>query len=284
MAIPQISLNNNVEIPQLGFGVYQVDPAETERIVSDALAAGYRHIDTAAAYFNEEAVGRAIASSGIPRNEIFVTTKLWISDAGDDGARRGFERSRTKLGLDYIDLYLIHQPYGDVYGSWRTMEKIYAEGGARAIGVSNFAPDRYLDLVLHNQIVPVVNQVETHPFLQRAEEQQFLAKHGTILESWGPFAEGRNQLFTNVVLTKIGDQYGKTTAQVVLRWFIQRGIIVIPKSVRPERMAENLDIFDFELSETDMAAIATLGGDASLFIDHTTPEAVEMLVHALTIE
>ena len=258
MAIPQISLNNNVEIPQLGFGVYQVDPAETERVVSDALAAGYRHIDTAAAYFNEEAVGRAIASSGIPRNEIFVTTKLWISDAGDDGARRGFERSRTKLGLDYIDLYLIHQPYGDVYGSWRTMEKIYAEGGARAIGVSNFAPDRYLDLVLHNQ--------------------------GTILESWGPFAEGRNQLFTNAVLTKIGDQYGKTTAQVVLRWFIQRGIIVIPKSVRPERMAENLDIFDFELSETDMAAIATLGGDTSLFIDHTSPEAVEMLVHALTIE
>ena len=186
MAIPQISLNNNVEIPQLGFGVYQVDPAETERVVSDALAAGYRHIDTAAAYFNEEAVGRAIASSGIPRNEIFVTTKLWISDAGDDGARRGFERSRTKLGLDYIDLYLIHQPYGDVYGSWRTLEKIYAEGGARAIGVSNFAPDRYLDLVLHNQIVPAVNQVETHPFLQRAEEQQFLAKHGTILESWGP--------------------------------------------------------------------------------------------------
>ena len=175
MAIPQISLNNNVEIPQLGFGVYQVDPAETERVVSDALAAGYRHIDTAAAYFNEEAVGRAIASSGIPRNEIFVTTKLWISDAGDDGARRGFERSRTKLGLDYIDLYLIHQPYGDVYGSWRTLEKIYAEGGARAIGVSNFAPDRYLDLVLHNQIVPAVNQVETHPFLQRTEEQQFLA-------------------------------------------------------------------------------------------------------------
>ena len=170
MAIPQISLNNNVEIPQLGFGVYQVDPAETERVVSDALAAGYRHIDTAAAYFNEEAVGRAIASSGIPRNEIFVTTKLWISDAGDDGARRGFERSRTKLGLDYIDLYLIHQPYGDVYGSWRTLEKIYAEGGARAIGVSNFAPDRYLDLVLHNQIVPAVNQVETHPFLQRNEE------------------------------------------------------------------------------------------------------------------
>ena len=164
------------------------------------------------------------------------------------------------------------------------MEKIYAEGGARAIGVSNFAPDRYLDLVLHNQIVPAVNQVETHPFLQRTEEQQFLAKHGTILESWGPFAEGRNQLFTNAVLTKIGDQYGKTTAQVVLRWFIQRGIIVIPKSVRPERMAENLDIFDFELSETDMAAIATLGGDASLFIDHTSPEAVEMLVHALTIE
>ena len=164
------------------------------------------------------------------------------------------------------------------------MEKIYAEGGARAIGVSNFAPDRYLDLVLHNQIVPAVNQVETHPFLQRTEEQQFLAKHGTILESWGPFAEGRNQLFTNAVLTKIGDQYGKTTAQVVLRWFIQRGIIVIPKSVRPERMAENLDIFDFELSETDMAAIATLGGDTSLFIDHATPEAVEMLVHALTIE
>ena len=272
-----VTLNNGVSMPILGFGVYQVPPEETERAVSQALEAGYRSIDTAAVYNNEEAVGRAIAASGIPRDDLFITTKLWISDAGEGSARQAFERSMDKLGLETLDLYLVHQPFGDYYGSWRAMEKLYAERRIRAIGVSNFFPDRLIDLINHNEIVPAVDQVETHPFFQRVADQNFMDKLGVRIESWGPFAEGRNGLFTHPTLTAIGEAHGKSVAQVVLRWLIQRGVVVIPKSVRPERMRENIDVFDFNLSDAEMMDVTALETGKSQFLDHRDPEAAKFL-------
>ncbi|MEV5901338.1 aldo/keto reductase [Streptomyces sp. NPDC052127] len=276
-AVPTVTLNNGVEMPVLGFGVYQIPPEQTEQAVSDALAAGYRALDTAAAYGNEEAVGRAIRSSGVPREELFVTTKLWISDAGEDRAGRAFDTSLRKLGLDHLDLYLIHQPYGDVYGSWRAMERLHAEGRARAIGVSNFHADRLVDLIDHNEVTPAVNQIETHPFHQRADDQAIMRERGVQIESWGPFAEGRNHLFTHPVLSEIAVAHGKSVAQVVLRWLVQREVVVIPKSVRAERMAENIDVFDFRLTGDQMAAVAALDTGESLFFDHRDPAMVSRL-------
>ncbi|MFD9267425.1 aldo/keto reductase [Streptomyces goshikiensis] len=273
-----VTLNNGVRMPILGFGVYQIPPEQTERAVTDALAAGYRLLDTAAAYGNEEAVGRAVRSSGIPRGELFVTTKLWIQDApADDNARRAFETSLTKLGLDHVDLYLMHQPFGDVYGQWRAMEDVGREGLAKAIGVANFYPDRLLDLILNNEVVPAVNQIETHPFFQRTADQELMREHGVQHQSWGGFAEGKNNLFTHPVLSEIGAAHDKSAAQVALRWLIQRDIITIPKSVNPGRMAQNLDVFDFELGEDQMAAIAALDTGASVFFDHRDPGAVAQL-------
>jgi diketogulonate reductase-like aldo/keto reductase len=273
-----VVLNNGVEMPILGFGVYQVtDAEECERSVSEALQTGYRLIDTAAVYMNEEAVGNAIRRSGVAREEIFVTTKLWISDAGYESAKKAFERSLQRLQLDYLDLYLIHQPFGDVYGSWRAMEELYKEGRVRAIGVSNFQPDRLMDLIVHNEVVPAVNQVETHPFHQQVEAQQFMRENGVQIESWGPFAEGRNNIFQNELLLSIAGKYDKTVAQVILRWLTQREVVVIPKSVRKERIVENFRIFDFELSAEDMAAIATLDTKQSLFFDHRDPKMVKTL-------
>ena len=270
-------LNNGVEMPVLGFGVYQVDEAICERCVSEALAAGYRSIDTEAAYMNERAVGRAVRRSGIPRGELFITTKLWVQDAGYESAKRAFAASLERLQLDYLDLYLIHQPFGDVYGAWRAMEELYREGKVRAIGVSNFQPDRLVDLILHNEVVPAVNQVETHPFCQQAEEAGIMARYGVQAEAWAPFAEGRNNLFGNEVLTDLAAKHRKSVAQVVLRWLIQRGIVVIPKSVHKERMAENIDVFDFTLPPEDMARIAALDMKQSCFLSHRDPQTVEWL-------
>lgn len=272
-----VTLNNGVEMPILGFGVYQVGPEETTQAVSDALAAGYRLIDTAEAYGNEEAVGSALASSGIPRDELFITTKLWVQDAGEANTKRSFDASARRLGLDYVDLYLIHQPFGDYYSEWRAMQDLHAEGRIRAIGVSNFPADRLLDLILNNDVVPAVNQIETNPFHQHADYQELMSGEGVQIESWGPFAEGRNNLFDNETLRAIGEPYGKSVAQVVLRWMLQRGVVVIPKSVRPERMAQNLDVFDFELSDDDMAAIADLDTASTQFFDHRDPEWVRRL-------
>lgn len=272
-----VTLNNGVVMPILGFGVYQIPPEQTEQAVSEALAVGYRLLDTAAAYLNEEAVGRAIRSSGIPREELFVTTKLWIQDAGEDKARRAFDASLRRLGLDHLDLYLIHQPFGDVYGSWRAMQKLYREGRVKAIGVSNFYPDRLIDLIDHNEVTPAVNQVETHPFFQRAAEQELMRERGVRIESWGPFAEGRNDLFTHPVLGDIAKEHGKSVPQVVLRWLVQREVVVIPKSVRADRMAENFDVFDFALTEADMARIAGMDTGRSLFFDHRDPAVVSRL-------
>ena len=276
-AIPTVTLSNGVEMPVLGFGVFQIPPEQTEQVVTDALAAGYRSLDTAAAYRNEEAVGRAIAASGIPRDELFVTTKLWIQDAGEENAKRAFELSLQRLGLDYLDLYLIHQPFGDYYGSWRAMQQLHRDGLVRAIGVSNFYPDRLVDLIDHNEIAPAVNQVECHPFFQRTADQELMRERGVQIESWGPFAEGRNNLFTDPTLSEIGAAHGKSVAQVVLRWLIQRDVVVIPKSVRPERMRENIDVFDFELTDDEMARIAALDTGASLFFDHRDPAMVSQL-------
>lgn len=271
------TLNNGVEMPVLGFGVYQVEESVCEQCVSDAIAAGYRSIDTASAYMNERAVGRAIRRSGVPRGELFVTTKLWVQDAGYESTRRAFAESLERLQLDYLDLYLIHQPFGDVYGSWRAMEELYREGKIRAIGVSNFQPDRLVDLILHNEVVPAVNQVETHPFCQQTEAAAVMAAEGVQIESWAPFAEGRNNLFGNEVLVSLAAKYRKSVAQVVLRWLIQRGVIVIPKSVRPERMAENIDVFDFRLAPEDMNLIAMLDTERSCFLSHRDPETVKWL-------
>ena len=277
----KVVLNNGVEMSILGFGVFQIpDADECERIVSEALRTGYRLIDTAAAYENEKAVGEAIKRSGLAREEIFVTTKLWIQDAGYESARKAFERSLQRLQLDYLDLYLIHQPFGDVYGSWRAMEELYREGMIRAIGVSNFQPDRIIDLIVHNEVVPAVNQIETHPFNQQTETQKFLQENNVQIESWGPFAEGKNNIFQNELLVSIGGKYGKSVAQVILRWLVQRGVVVIPKSVRKERMEENFNIFDFELSTEDMYAIPTLDTKQSLFFDHRDPKMVKMLGEA----
>ena len=273
-----VVLNNGVEIPLLGFGVYQVtDLKECEQSVLDAMQAGYRLIDTASAYGNEEAVGKAIRKSGVPREEIFVTTKLWIQDTGYEKTKKAFEKSLKNLGLDYLDLYLIHQPIGDVYGAWRAMEELYKAGKIRAIGVSNFHPDRLMDLKLFNEVVPAVNQIETHPFHQQIENQQFLQENGVQIESWGPFAEGRNDLFKNELLASIGKKHQKTVAQVVLRWLIQRGVVAIPKSVRKERIIENFNIFDFELNPADMESIATLDTKKSLFLDHRDAATVKWL-------
>lgn len=273
-----VTLNNGVEMPRLGFGVFQVaDPAECERSVLEALRVGYRLIDTAASYMNEAAVGAALKGSAVPREELFITTKLWVQDASYEGAKRAFETSMTKLGLEYLDLYLIHQPYGDVHGAWRAMEELYREGRIRAIGVSNFQPDRLMDLMVHNSVVPAVNQVETHPFCQQVENQAFMAENGVQIESWGPFAEGRNEMFSNALLASIAAAHGKNIAQVILRWLMQREVIAIPKSVRPERMLENFSIFDFELSPEEMASIATLDTKTSAFFDHRDPKMVKWL-------
>lgn len=275
---PTVTLNNGVEMPILGFGVFQVpDPAECQRSVLDALDVGYRLLDTAASYGNEAAVGAAIRESGIPRSDIFVTTKLWVEDASHDRAKAAFERSMDKLQLDYLDLYLIHQPYGDVYGAWRAMEDLHREGRVRAIGISNFYPDRAMDFALHNSIVPAVNQIEVHPFHQQHDAETVLRDLGIQPQAWGPFAEGKNGLFENEVLRGIGEKHGKSIAQVTLRWLIQRGIVAIPKSVRKERMAENFAIFDFALDDADVAAIAGLDQKASSFFDHRDPAMVKWL-------
>ena len=271
-------LNNGVEMPILGFGVFQItDAAQCEQCVVDAIQTGYRSLDTAASYLNEEAVGKGIKRSGIARKELFLTTKLWVQDAGYEKTKRAFDRSLKRLQTDYLDLYLIHQPFGDVHGSWRAMEELHAGGTIKAIGVANFQPDRIMDLILHNKVVPAVNQVETHPFNQQIEAQKFLKENNVQIESWGPFAEGKNNIFKNEILIAIGGKYKKTVAQVILRWLTQRGIVVIPKSIRKERMIENFDIFDFELRREDMEAIVSLDTKKSLFFDHRDPEMVKRL-------
>lgn len=276
-----VTLNNGVEMPILGFGVFQIPDEETQAAVEAALDAGYRHLDTAASYLNEEAVGLAIKNSGLARDELFITTKLWIQHAPagsvQDDTKRAFDNSLRRLGLDYVDLYLIHQPLGDYYSEWRAMQELHQDGLARAIGVSNFHLDRLVDLIDHNEIVPAVNQIETHPFHQRAADQAMMRERGVQIESWGPFAEGKNNLFTNPLLSSIADAHGKSVAQVVLRWLIQRDVVVIPKSVRPERMAQNLDVFDFTLTDEQMSRIAALDTGASLFFDHRDPAMVSWL-------
>ena len=276
-----VTLNNGAEMPILGFGVYQIPPEETQAAVEAALAAGYRHIDTAAAYGNEEAVGKAIVASGIARDELWITTKLWVqhNPGGrvEDDTRRAFDTSLRRLGLDVIDLYLIHQPFGDVYSEWRAMQELLGEGLVRSIGVSNFHPDRLVDLIDHSEIAPAVNQIETHPFYQRASDQALMENRGVQIESWGPFAEGRNELFTHPLLSAIGEAHDKSVAQVVLRWLIQRKVVVIPKSVKPDRMAQNFDVFDFALTDAEMGQIATLDTGESVFFDHRDPEWVGRL-------
>src|SRR6185436_10136889 len=273
-----VRLNNGVEMPILGFGVFQVkDLQECERSVLDAIATGYRLIDTAASYENEEAVGKAIKGSGVKRDELFITTKLWIQSNGYDGTKKAFDNSLKRLQLDYLDLYLMHQPYGDVYGEWRAMQDLYKGGKVRAIGVSNFHPDRLIDLIIHNEIVPAVNQIETHPFHQQIETQKFLEENNVQIESWGPFAEGKNNIFHNELLASIGKKYSKTIAQVILRWLTQRGVVAIPKSVRKERMEENFNSLDFELSAEDMEAIRALDTKTSSFFDHRDPAMVKWL-------
>jgi 2,5-diketo-D-gluconate reductase A len=272
-----VTLNNEVEMPILGFGVFQIPDDQTEQAVSDALAAGYRSVDTAASYLNEEAVGRAIKRSGIARDELFITTKVWVQDAGEANTRRAFERSLERLGLDYLDLYLIHQPFGDYYGEWRAMQDLHREGRIRAIGVANFPMDRLIDLIDQNEVTPAINQIETHPFHQRTEEHALMRGWRVQHEAWAQFAEGRKDLFSNPILTAIGQAYGKSVGQVVLRWHIQRGIVVIPKSVRPDRMQENLDVFDFELKDDEMARIAAMDTGVTLFFDHSDPEEVSRL-------
>jgi 2,5-diketo-D-gluconate reductase A len=273
----KVILNNGVEMPILGFGTYQIYPNECEQCVYDAIMAGYRLIDTAAAYQNEEAVGRAIKRSGVPREELFITTKLWIQDTGYERTKKAFAKSLERLQLDYLDLYLIHQPFGDVYGSWRAMEELYREGKIRAIGVSNFQMDRLIDLIIHNEVIPAVNQIETHPFCQQIESAQFMKDHNVQIESWAPFAEGRNNIFQNEVLVSIAEKHKKSVAQVILRWLTQRGVVAIPKSVHKERIIENFNIFDFELSQEDMERIATLDTKKSLFFSHNDPEIVKWL-------
>jgi diketogulonate reductase-like aldo/keto reductase len=273
-----VTLNNGVKMPILGFGVFQIpDPAACEQAVLEAISVGYRSIDTAASYGNEESVGRAIAASGVDRKELFITTKLWIQSQGYEGTLQAFEQSMQKLGLDYLDLYLIHQPYGDVFGAWRAMEKLYKEGRIKAIGISNFQPDRVVDLMVHTEIVPAVNQVETHPFQQQIANQAFMQENNIQIECWAPFAEGKNGMFTNELLGAIAAKQYKSIAQVILRWLVQRGVVTIPKTVSRERMAENFNIFDFQLSEAEMAQIQTLDTQTSSFFDHRDPVMVKWL-------
>lgn len=279
MNLESIPLSNGVKMPRLGYGVYQVDPTTCEASVREALEVGYRAIDTAQAYHNEEGVGRAIKGSGLPREDIFLTTKVWVSNAGQEKARASIEESLRKLQTDYIDLLLIHQPFNDYYGTYRAMEEANRAGKVRAIGVSNFYPDRFVDLAEFCEIKPAVNQVETHVFNQQVKAQELMAKYGTRVESWGPFAEGRNGFFTNPVLKDIGEKYGKTPAQTALRFLIQRGVIVIPKTTHRERMEENFNVFDFELSREDMGAIARLDRGESLFLCHQDPESVLYLIN-----
>lgn len=275
-----LQLNNGVEMPILGFGVYQIpDHAECERCVMDAIEIGYRSIDTAQSYFNEEAVGAAMEKSGIPRNELFITTKIWISNGGYEKAKESIEQSLEKLRTNYLDLMLIHQPFNDYYGTYRAMEEACLNGKIRAIGVSNFYPDRFIDLAEFCNIKPAVNQMETHVFNQQVVAKEIMKKYGTILQSWGPFAEGRNGFFSNETLKSIGEKYGKSVAQTALRFLIQQGIVAIPKSTHRERMIENFNIFDFELSPQDMAAISLLNRKESLFFSHHDPATVEFLIN-----
>jgi diketogulonate reductase-like aldo/keto reductase len=273
-----VKLNNGIEIPILGFGVFQIkDPSECESSVVDAIQTGYRHIDTAASYQNEEAVGKGIQKSGVAREALFITTKLWIQRNGYEGTLKAFENSLKRLQLDYVDLYLIHQPFGDVYGEWRAMEELYQQGKIRAIGVSNFQSDRIMDLMVHNQITPAVNQIEVNPFQQQIDTQKFLQANSVEVEAWAPFAEGKNNIFQNEILRSIAAQHQKSIAQVILRWLVQRGIIALSKSTRKERMLENISVFDFELSAEDMALIAALDTKTSSFFDHRDPEMVKWL-------
>ena len=273
-----VTLNNGIEMPILGFGVFQIpNESECEQAVIDAIKTGYRLIDTAASYQNETAVGNAIKKSEVPRNELFITTKLWASDMGYENTKLAFQKSIDKLQLDYLDLYLIHQPYGDVFGSWKAMQELYHEGKIKAIGVANFHPDRVIDLIINSGFTPAVNQIETHPFHQQIETHQFLTDNNVQIQSWGPFAEGKNDIFNNETLKTIAVKYNKSVAQIILRWLTQRGIIAIPKSVRKERMKENFDIFTFELSETEMQTITTLDNKTSLFFDHRDPNMVKWI-------
>jgi 2,5-diketo-D-gluconate reductase A len=273
-----VTLNNGVQMPILGFGVFQMtDQNECEQSVYDAITAGYRLIDTAASYMNEEAVGRGIKRSGVAREELFITTKLWVQDTGYEKTKKAVDKALARLQLDYLDLYLIHQPFGDVHGSWRAMEELYREGKIRAIGVSNFHPDRLIDLIIQNEVVPAVNQVETHPFNQQIDNAKFMKENNVQIESWAPFAEGKNNLFQNEVLASIAEKYNKSVAQVVLRWLTQRDVVVIPKSVRLERIKENFNIFDFELNQEDMESIAALDTNESLFFSHRDPEMVKWI-------
>lgn len=273
-----VTLRNGVKMPKLGYGVYQVSKDECERCVLDALEVGYRHIDTAQSYFNEEEVGNAIEKSNIARENLFITTKVWIEHYGYEQTKKSISESMLKLKVNYIDLVLLHQPFGDYYGAWRALEDMYADGKIRAIGISNFYPDRMVDLASFARIAPMVNQVETHPFNQQVEAQKWMEKYGVQIEAWAPFGEGRGGLFTNETIAKIAEKYNKSVAQVMLRWEMQRGIVVIPKSVHKERMAENFDVFDFELSDEDMSVMASLDKKQSAFFSHSDPNMVEWFV------
>ncbi|MBC1987060.1 aldo/keto reductase [Listeria sp. FSL L7-0478] len=273
-----VKLNNGVEVPILGFGTYQItDANEAEQAVKDAITAGYRHIDTAQSYMNEEAVGRGIAASGVDRKELFITTKIWVENISYKGVMSSFDRSLKRLGVDYIDLLLIHQPFNDIYGAWMAMEELQAEGKIKAIGVSNFSADRVVDLAAFNDITPQVNQIEVNPFQQQTENLELLRKEGVVVEAWAPFAEGKNDIFNNPVLTKIGAKYDKSAAQVILRWLVEQDIIVLAKSVKPERMAQNLAVFDFELTDADKKEIASLDQGESQFFSHADPEMVKWM-------
>lgn len=273
-----VKLNNGVEVPILGFGTFQItDPEEAEKAVKDAIEAGYRHIDTAQSYMNEESVGRGIANSGVPREDLFVTTKVWVENISYNGVIASVERSLNRLRLEYIDMLLIHQPYNDVYGAWRAMEELQKQGKVRSIGVSNFGVDRAVDLAEFNEVVPQVNQIEINPFQQQTKNIEALKEEGIIPEAWAPFAEGKNDIFTNPILEKIGNKYGKSVAQVIIRWLVEQDIIVLAKSVKPERMAQNLNVFDFELTKDDKTQIATLNKGESQFFSHSDPEMIKWM-------
>ncbi len=270
----QVKLNNGIEMPIEGYGVFQIDPEETEHCVLEALAAGYRSLDTAATYGNEEGVGNAIKKSGVPREEIFLTSKLWVADQGYKKAKKAFEKTLEKLGTDYLDLYLIHQPLGDYYGSWRAMEELYKEGKIKAIGVSNFDSTRLVDLIVNNEVVPALNQIELHPFLQQKDAQKVMKEYGVKVESWGPLAEAKHGILEDEMLNEIAAKHNKTVAQVILRWHLEQGIIIIPKSVRKERMEENLDVHDFSLDESDMEKFAELDGKYPRIVDYNIMDIV----------